>query len=33
MRQQEQPSEMEGVIKRLASDRFRGISRPLPATG
>lgn len=24
---------MKAVIKRLASDRFRGISRPLPATG
>lgn len=32
-REQEEPSEMRAVIKRLASDKYRGISRLLPATG
>lgn len=32
VRQQEEPSEMKAVIKRLASDEYRGISRLLPAT-
>lgn len=31
--EQEEPSEMEAVIKTLASDKYRGISRLLPATG
>lgn len=33
VREQEEPSEMEAVIKMLASDKYRGISRLLPATG
>lgn len=33
VRQQEEPSEMKAVIKRLASDRYKGISRLPPATG
>ena len=32
VRQQEEPSEMKAVIKRLASDKYRGISQRLPAT-
>lgn len=31
--QQEEPSEMKAVIKRLASERNRGISRLLLSTG
>ncbi len=33
VRQQEEPSEMNAVIKRLASDEYGGISQLLPATG
>lgn len=33
VKQQEEPSQMKAVIKRLASDKYRGISQLLPATG
>lgn len=31
--QQEEPNEMKAVIKRLSSQRYRGISQLLPSTG
>lgn len=31
--QQEEPREMKAVIKRLASERYGGISQLMPATG